>query len=128
MHTLVGKTVPADHLFWTADVAAMYTSIPLEDLIADALTWLAQPEYYFLPPDAIRYLLHVVLKVTLLVRHTRGHAPRYYTQKNGVPMGSAAAPVLAVLFVTKFETAAWRTHPAMQYYGRYIDDLFGETS
>ncbi len=139
-----GRRVPAGAIIWTADIQAMYTAIPLDELLEDILanvlddpcfwwwdqTSLDQPYIQAVPNaprDRVRTtslgvwraLLDRVLRSTCLC--FRG---RFFRQARGVPMGSAAAPVLAVLFVSRFESN-FRHDPRHADYWRYIDDLGG---
>lgn len=114
------RVVHGSHLLWTADIHAMYTKIPLDKLFEDTASRMTGGLFFALY-GLIDPLLQLVLRHTLVT-----YAGRWYRQKNGIPMGSAAAPVLAVLYVTQFETDNWRNHPSMQMYVRYIDDLLGD--
>jgi hypothetical protein len=119
---IAGRIVPKSRLFWTADIISMYTRIPLDRLTSFIEELMRRdPAYRCLDEDLIRELVRLVLHETCVT-----FAGRFYMQRRGIPMGSAAAPVLANLYVSQFETQAWREAPDQHDYCRYIDDLYGE--
>jgi hypothetical protein len=122
-----GRVVSAEHLFWTADIHQMYTEIPLDKAETAMEKRMASEDFRCLhyPYPLHRHLLHTILYDTLVEQRTEGNtASQFFKQQNGIPMGSSAAPIIAVLYVADFETPAWRS--AFELYVRYIDDLCGD--
>ncbi|XP_042202441.1 uncharacterized protein LOC121852537, partial [Callorhinchus milii] len=113
--TIKGIALSPDDLLVSFDVVSLFTKVPVPDTIA-----------------IIEDLVHQGLNagVPPLVRHCLTNTyftwnGTFYKQIEGTPMGSPLSPVVANIFMEKFETDAIQTatlRPTL--WKRYVDDTF----
>lgn len=104
----------------TADVSALYTSIPHADIIT-AVNHILQSRNkpHHPPTDTLLELVHLILHNNYFEFNQV-----IYHQIKGVAMGSKASPTLACIFMVHLEQP-FLTKQILKptYYGRYIDDI-----
>ena len=105
------------------DVSSLFTMIPLDETIEITL------DYVFENKEKVEGLSRTKFK-KLLVMATKEtnfiFNNKVYDQIDGVAMGSPLAPILANVFMRKFEENAILSYPGERprYYRRYVDDSF----
>ncbi|XP_075923264.1 uncharacterized protein LOC142924610 [Petromyzon marinus] len=113
--TIKGISLPPNDLLVSFDVVSLFTKVPVPDTIA-------------IIEDLVHQGLHT--DVPPLVRHCLTNTyftwnGTFYKQTEGTPMGSPLSPVVANVFMEKFETDAIQTatlRPTL--WKRYVDDTF----
>ena len=120
-----GQDVPEDAIFFSVDVVNLYGSIPLDGAIQavrEALeNHLNDIDFCGLSVDEICNLLETCLKNNVF-----RFGDEFYLQKQGVAMGNPVAPIVAILFMDRFETLALERAPHKPaFLARYIDDFAG---
>ena len=105
---------------FSLDVSAMYTSIPIQEAIKNAISMLQERNFYYhgLTAADIEDLLIAILDNNYFI-----YANSIFKQKYGLPMGSSVSGVLAILFMNSLERQIL-SHPNIGLYARYIDDIF----
>ena len=106
------------------DVESLYTNIPLDETINICVSKLFGRKQKFkgFSKTDFRLLLQYAVKDSLFIFNGN-----YYTQQDGVSMGSPLSPVLANIFLGHWEEIWLHECPlkfAPKYYKRYIDDTF----
>lgn len=114
------NNVNRDTFLVTADVCALYTSIPHTDIIraVDRILTDRPPPHH--PPK------ETILELVSLIIHNSFFEfdDQIYLQIKGVGMGQKSSPTLACLFMVYFEKDFLPTQDVdILYYGRYIDDI-----
>ena len=120
IRALQSTTVPENSLLITADVDALYPSIPTPDGIDIVMKYLnTSPHFTDLnkPPHLRRALLLV------LTNNYVEFNDKYYLQKSGTAMGTPVAVCYASLFLAALEEPLIK-HPNVILYRRFIDDIF----
>ena len=106
------------------DVKSLFTNIPLDetiDLCVDKLFYRKKKVKGMLKRHC-KQLLNIATKSSCLLFNNT-----YYTQIDGVSMGSPLGPTLANLFLCHHEVPWLQNCPAQfrpVYYKRYVDDVF----
>ena len=117
--------VPENAIFFSVDVVNLYGSIPLDDAVEavrEALeNHVDEIETCGLSVDEICSLLE-----QCLTNNVFRFGDEFYLQKQGVAMGNPVAPMVAILFMDRFETLALQHAPRKPaFLVRYIDDFAG---
>ena len=112
-------------LFMTSfDVESLFTNIPLDETINLCVTkmYKNKRKVHGLTKSKFRELLDISTKQSLFIFNNT-----FYTQIDGVAMGSPLGPTLANIFLSHFENI-WLEECPLQfkpvYYKRYVDDIF----
>ena len=105
------------------DVSSLFTSIPLEETIDIALTYLFEHNTTVngLSKKQFKKLLEIATRETHFLFNEK-----VYDQIDGVSMGSPLAPVLANLFMKHLEEIALENFKGnlLSFFRRYVDDSF----
>ena len=103
------------------DIAAMYTSIPVEDCLLNITHAIEYHHnlYFGLPTPDIVKLLRIILTNTYFKFQNR-----LYKQKDGLPMGSSLSGLLAITFIDTLEKRALSNVSGIPLFKRYVDDCF----
>ena len=119
LHTLTPKS---DTVLFTMDVTSLYTVIPHQDGLL-ALQHFLDRRQNLDPPS------HIIVRLAELVLSLNAFQfdGSFFRQKCGVAMGTKMGPSFANLFVGYVEMALFDSlpDPHPDFYGRYIDDIFG---
>lgn len=115
--------IPSDAVILSLDVAALYTNITHSEAYRILALCLDQRDDLYPPTSFLLELLELILK-----KNYFRFLDKFFMQIKGVAMGSAAAPSIANLFMSAFETEHILndSNPYVQYisfFRRYIDDL-----
>ena len=102
------------------DVTAMYTSIPTQEAISNAVQMLTEKNfaYHGLTASDVGDMLTVLLDNTYFK-----YENIIYKQTQGLPMGASISGILAILFMHSLEKQIL-PHPSIGIYARYVDDIF----
>ena len=99
-----------DDVFISYDVSALFTSVPCDEVVEIAVDRAKKdPEWYNrtkLTPDEMGELLTFCLNTTYFKFQCE-----FYQQVFGVSMGSPISPIIANMFMEKFEIKALATAP-----------------
>ena len=105
------------------DVSSLFTNIPLDETIDIAL------DYAYKDTNSIRGLTRADLKKLLQIATGETNFMfngKIYDQIDGVAMGSPLTPILANIFIRRFEENAIQNYTGQMpsLYRRYVDDSF----
>ena len=107
---------------FSMDVIALYTSIPLQEAISNAVRYIQEHKsgiYPLTPADLGRLLEAILLNSAFTF------LGESYSQKQGLPMGNPVSGVLAILFMDRLEKATLvKIQDKVAIYRRYVDDTF----
>ena len=117
--------IPEAAIFFSVDVVNLYGSIPLEGAMEAVREMLESHkddiDLCGLSVDDICDLLKECLSNNVF-----RFGDEFYLQKQGVAMGNPVAPIVAILFMHRFETLALENAPRKPaFLARYIDDFAG---
>ena len=105
------------------DVTALFTSVPLNEVIELVLTriYVNNELMVKFPKEDLRKLLYMCTSENCFVFNDT-----LYTQTDGVAMGSPLGPVLANIFMTYIENKIFNDNiiPELICWKRYVDDVF----
>ena len=116
--------VDDDEIMVSFDVSALFTSVPVEEslsLIHQSLMDDATlADRTSLNPAQVTELLRLCLTTTYFK-----FDGKFYAQIEGAAMGSPVSPIVANLFMERYERQALASFPdPPKYWGRYVDDAF----
>lgn len=112
--------IPPHSLLVTADVSALYTSIPHRDGILTAKKALDTRVILNPPTWILLRFLHFVL-----TKNCFSFNNKHYLQIQGTSMGTICAPNYAIIFMDNLETTFLQSQPLVPLvWWRYIDDIF----
>lgn len=113
--------LPPGSILCTADVSALYTSIPHTDGIRAAKVALDNRDEPNKPPTWI--ILRMIQLI--LMNNCFRFSDKYFLQKQGTAMGTKMAPNYAIVFMDYLETRFLSTCKNIPLvWWRYIDDIF----
>ena len=105
------------------DVKALFTNVPTEEALQVIHRLLLEDESLGnrteLTADQITHLLDLCIRTTYFI-----YGGEYYQQKDGAAMGSPVSPVVANIYMERFEDLALRTTLAPRIWKRYVEDTF----
>ena len=112
-------------LLFTMDVTSLYTSIPHDGALKACEHFLDKRSNRTISTSTFLQLIELVLKMTTF--HFNG---RYFSQKQGVAMGTKMGPSVACIFMGYLEELFFADyeHSTPMLYRRYIDDIVGAAS
>ena len=122
MHPSRGTTNKTLPYPCSLDVVSLYTSIPIQEAITNAVDRIQNPILHLSKQD-----ITDLLTVTLNNMYFSFNG-QVFRQKEGPPMGSSISGILAILFMNKLETIALSTHLSISPYWRYVDDICLQTT
>ena len=102
-------------------VVSLYTSIPIQEAITNAVDRIQNPILHLSKQD-----ITDLLTVTLNNMYFSFNG-QVFRQKEGPPMGSSISGILAILFMDKLETIAL-SHLSISPYWRYVDNIYLQTT
>ena len=113
------------HLLLTMDVTILYTSIPHDGALKACEQFFDKRSNRTISTSTLLQLIELVLKMNTF--HLNG---RYFSQKQGVAMGTKIRPSVACIFMGYLEELffADHEHSTPMLYRRYIDDIVGVAS
>lgn len=128
------KDIPAGAILFSADVEALYPSIPWEEGIK-ASTWLYSTKFHMLraiaikenhlPPPSPR-LFKKILELILTKNYFHFQGDKWFHQIKGTAMGCSISVFLANAFMYWKTRNLIRNPPkGLIFMGRYIDDIIG---
>lgn len=128
------KGLPEDAILFSADVEALYPSIPWREGI-QAATWLYSTNFYVIKQEALNEnrlpppnpkTFKKILELVICKNYFHFQGTKWYHQKKGTAMGCS----ISVYFANAF--MLWKTKHLIDnppknllYMGRYIDDIIG---
>ena len=105
------------------DVAAMYTSIPVNEAL-NSITNLSCTAFnnsiYPITTRNIIEILHTIIKNSYFT-----FKDRIYQQISGLPMGLSISGIIATIFIDRIEQRALNSFQQCKFFYRYVDDSFG---
>ena len=105
------------------DVVSLYTSIPIQEAITNAVDRIQNPILHLTKQDITD------LRTVTLNNMYFSFNGQVFRQKEGLPMGSSISGILAILtFMDRIETIALSSHLSISPYRRYIDDIHLQTT
>ena len=112
-------------LLLTMDVTSLYTSIPHDGALKASKHFLHKRSNQSMSTFTLLQLIELVLKMNTF--HLNG---RYFSQKQGVAMGTKMGPSFACIFMGYLQELffAKHKHSTPKLYKRYIDDIIGPAS
>ena len=117
--------VPENAILFSIDVKNLYGSIPLDGAMEAVRETL---EHHFNDIDTCGLSVDEIcdLLEQCLMNNVFRFGDEYFLQKQGVAMGNPVAPIVAILFMNRFETLALQ-HASLKpaFLVRYIDDFAG---
>ena len=117
MDTIQSVKLDDDEIIVSLDIESLFTNVPLLECIDYTVDLLYSSPHA--PPDidkaTFKGLLEMVSKDVVMLTH-RG----YCRQVDGVAMGSSVGPLLANIFVSRFDS---ELGPFSEFYFRYVDDV-----
>jgi hypothetical protein len=106
-------TIEPEDILVSFDVVSLYTKVPVQE----ALDILAEKKV--ISEDILKLVKHCMFSTYFI------YEGQFYKQKSGAPMGSPLSPVIANIFMEKFETDALLSAPLTpRCWYRYVDDVF----
>lgn len=113
------------------DIVSMYPNIPQNEAI-EAVLQLAQSQFEDLNASIAKHVVSVLrhgLKVVLKEGHVANGLDVFKAKTKGIPMGTAIAPLVAMIFLISLYRPAIvkaskinRFNPAKDLFGMYLDD------
>ena len=109
-----------DEVLISFDVVSLYTNVPMSEALHHAVDLLYSGRFIEKEPeiDKDTFLLLAKLCLDRVVMRT---CDGYYVQTEGLAMGSPASPLLANIWMSKFDQLFTSEKPKM--YMRYVDDI-----
>lgn len=108
-----------DAVFFTADVADLYTNVPIDEGIKAVETLLNEEA---IGTTDQRQLIVEILKITLNF-NVFTFAEKKYRQIHGIPMGSNSAPIVADAFLFVLERDLVKRLNGVHLFKRFRDDI-----
>ena len=104
---------------FSLDVTALYTSVPPQEAIDNAVQRLERNRRFCRPfePRDIGTLLRNIFNNTIF-----SYQNNFYAQISGLPMGNAVSGILAILFMDSLEKQVLSNLTNLTLYRRYVDD------
>ena len=99
------------------DITSLYTNVPVKEAIIEATNKLYSGELNKPPVDRKTFTILIELAMCKILMLTHD---RYYRQTGGLAMGSPPAPLLANIWLSKFEPVINNDAKVFQ---RYMDDI-----
>ena len=118
MRQLSDIQLQSDEQLVSLDVEGLFTNVPVNEAIAYTTELMYSPNHDFAPPidqDTFAKLLKLVCVDVVFSTHQG-----YFKQVDGVAMGSPLGPLLANVFMSKFDKDLGLFSP---FYYRYVDDI-----
>jgi len=107
----------------SVDVVSLYTSIPIQEAITNAVDRIQNPLLHLSKRD-----ITDPLTVTLNNMYFSLNGSSFPPRKEGLPMGFSISGILAILLMDKLETIVLSSHLAIGPYRRYVDDIYLQTT
>jgi hypothetical protein len=113
--------IPVNSHMVSYDVTSLFTNVPLKESIEITIDLLDKQNS--LPSDMDKATMRILLLLATenCLLEFNGS---YYTQCDGVAMGSALGPALANIMMSKLESSMSAVIDSAFYYTRYVDDCF----
>ena len=117
--SLKGKAIPPGHRLVSFDVKSLFTNVPLDTTINIILKriYINKEIKTSIPKDDMRKLLYLCTKSVQFTFDSQ-----FYSQVDGVAMGSPLGPVLANIFMVELEKTVVPSLPEIAFWYRYDDD------
>ena len=107
---------------FSLDVAALYTSVPVNEAINIAIDHFPSTNGPLTKED-IKDLLTVLPHSTYFYINTQ-----VFLQIEGLPMGSSLSGILAILFMDRLERGVINLYNISNPYDRYVDEIYSQAS
>lgn len=120
------RAIDTSHLqacFYTADVADLYTNVPINEAIGHIRLLL--DEFQIGKPDERELAIRIL--AICLENNFFKFGDQRFQQKHGIPMGSNSAPIVADAFLYALERHIPETTSVLLF-KRYRDDIFALTT
>lgn len=118
MRQLSDIQLQSDEQLVSLDVEGLFTNVPVNEAVEYTTELMYSPNHDFAPPidqDTFAKLLKLVCVDVVFSTHQG-----YFKQVDGVAMGSPVGPLLANVFMSKFDKDLGLFSP---FYYRYVDDI-----
>ena len=118
MRQLSDIQLQSDEQLVSLDVESLFTNVPVNEALEYTTELMYSPNHDFAPPidqDTFVKLLKLVCVDVVFSTHQG-----YFKQVDGVAMGSPLGPLLANVFMSKFDKDLGLFSP---FYYRYVDDI-----
>ena len=124
LHDLQKIQIPKTCQLFTADAVSMYTYIDIKHALETMNTWFVNNEQ-LLPPLFPTHLILELLSI-IMTHNVFKFGDLHYHQLSGTAMGTAVAPIFALLYYGIHEetTLLPKFRSNIIYYRRFIDDIF----
>ena len=117
LQTVQSTILDDEEVVVSLDIVSLFTNVPLQESIDYTVDLLYSTPHS--PPginrETFKELLEMVSKDVIMLTH-RG----YYRQVDGVAMGSSVGPLLANIFVSRYDS---ELASFSKFYFRYVDDV-----
>ena len=112
-------------ILFTMDVTSLYTSIPHDGALIASKHFLDKRSNKSMSTSTLLQLIELALKM-----NTFRFNGRYFSQKQGVAMGTKMGPSIACIFIGFFDELFFADyeHSTPMLCNRYIDDIVGAAS
>ncbi|XP_053686358.1 uncharacterized protein LOC128735904 [Sabethes cyaneus] len=116
--------IPGGTVMYSLDVVSLYTNIPTDDVYQCVEEkWNDLRNHTSIPWDSFKTAMKTVLDASFFKYNNK-----FFSQVQGVPMGSPLSPVVANIIMEKLEKATLTTlnenNIPIEFYRRYVDDCF----
>ncbi|XP_053686478.1 uncharacterized protein LOC128736019 [Sabethes cyaneus] len=116
--------IPDGTVMYSLDVVSLYTNIPTDEVYQFVEEkWNDLRNHSTIPWESFKSAMKTVLEASFFQYNNK-----FFSQVQGVPMGSPLSPVVANIIMEKLEKTTLATltqkNISIEFYKRYVDDCF----